>query len=451
MKNFYLNLKTSEKINFLFSIFNFIWLLILLFVINITYFFIWYWDQKTESWYDMNINYNNYIDKQINTNLEAFKEYILQKDTLIIDKKWEVICSKWVEKKIHNNIEDIKDKFFYISDDKIYIIYSKNYNGIWEVKVFFDTTPYVNSQIIIIKISLFLIILSIFIFYFIGSKITKYSLKNLNKITQKAQELDIEKDFEKLEIIWNKNDEINILAIKINESFCHIKYQTNNLKQFITDVSHEFKTPLMIINSDIDLYNKKIEKNKLNPNDTKNLILSIKEKTKDLNSLLETFLLLSRIENKLEKLEKTKVNFSIYLKDTSKKYIENNKIIQNIWYKNYEIIYNLEDNINLKIEYNTFNLILLNIISNAIKFSQNNKKIILEIWLNKQCFYIRDNWIWIERENLENIFNKFFRNDKNVEWFWIWLFLVKRLVELYNWEIDIETEIWKWTKFSINF
>gem|GEM_PF-2338797 len=86
----------------------------------------------------------------------------------------------------------------------------------------------------------------------------------------------------------------------------------------------------MIINSDIDLYNKKIEKNKLNPNDTKNLILSIKEKTKDLNSLLETFLLLSRIENKLEKLEKTKVNFSIYLKDTSKKYIENNKIIQNI-------------------------------------------------------------------------------------------------------------------------
>gem|GEM_PF-7079150 len=35
----------------------------------------------------MNINYNNYIDKQINTNLEAFKEYILQKDTLIIDKK----------------------------------------------------------------------------------------------------------------------------------------------------------------------------------------------------------------------------------------------------------------------------------------------------------------------------------------------------------------------------
>jgi signal transduction histidine kinase len=33
-----------------------------------------------------------------------------------------------------------------------------------------------------------------------------------------------------------------------------------NMKQFITDVSHEFKTPLMVINSQIDLYNKKLEK-----------------------------------------------------------------------------------------------------------------------------------------------------------------------------------------------
>jgi len=58
--------------------------LILLFAVNIIYFFIWYSDQKTESWYDMNINYNNLIESKSEKNIEAFKKYILQKNTLII-------------------------------------------------------------------------------------------------------------------------------------------------------------------------------------------------------------------------------------------------------------------------------------------------------------------------------------------------------------------------------
>ena len=332
---------------------------------------------------------------------------------------------------------------------------TKNYPEIGQVKVFFDTTPYVKSQIIIIKISLFIIFASLFVFYFLGKKITNYSFRNLTKLSKQTSELDIEKDFEELKIIWNPNDEINILAQKINCSFFHIKNQTNNLKQFITDVSHEFKTPLMVINSEIDLYNKKIEKNKLEKNDTINLLIDIKWNTKELNNLLETFLLFSRIENNIEKLEKKEVDFSKILRNNSQKYIENNKIIKDIWKWNYNIIYKIEENINLKIEENTFDILISNIISNAIKFSKNNisknKKVELEIWLEKNLFYIKDNWIWIKDDDLENIFNKFFRNDKNIEWFWVWLFLVKRLVQLYNWKISVESKEWKWTKFIINF
>jgi sensor histidine kinase regulating citrate/malate metabolism len=78
------NLKTSDKITFLFTIFNLISLIFLLISINIIYFFAWYTDQKKESMYDMNMNYSMYISEKTDTNLEAFKKYILQKDTLII-------------------------------------------------------------------------------------------------------------------------------------------------------------------------------------------------------------------------------------------------------------------------------------------------------------------------------------------------------------------------------
>ena len=75
----------------------------------------------------------------------------------------------------------------------------------------------------------------------------------------------------------------------------------------------------------------------------------------------------------------------------------------------------------------------------------------LEIGLNKKEFYIKDNWIWIKKEDLQNIFNKFSRIDKNIEWFWVWLFLVKRLSDLYNWEIKVESKFWKWANFIVKF
>jgi len=459
MKNFLQNLKTSNKIVFLFSFFNFIWLFILLFAINIIYFFIWYSDQQKESWYDMNINYNNLIEEKASKNVEAFKKYILKKNTLILPKDWwKLICSDWVAKTLHNNkrmLEKIKKSLFYDNWDRIYFIYSKTYPEIWEVKVLFDTTPYVKSQIIIIKISLFIILFSVFIFYFLWKKITKYSFKNLVHIAQKVKNLDIEKDFKTLEFEWSKEDEINILASTLNDSFCHIKDQTNNLKQFITDVSHEFKTPLMVMNSEIDLYNKKLEKNKLDKKDSEILLKNIKEKIKKLNNLLETFLFLSRVENKIEKLEKKKILFSNYLENLTLKYIENNEIIKNVWMENIDIKFQIEKNIFLNIEENTFNILFWNLISNAIKFSKINinnwKKIKLEIWLNKNTFWIEDNWIWIDKNNISSIFNKFARNNKNIEWFWVWLFLVKRLVSLYDWKIEVESKKAEWTIFIINY
>jgi len=86
----------------------------------------------------------------------------------------------------------------------------------------------------------------------------------------------------------------------------------------------------MVINSQIDLHNKKIEKNKLNEKDSEILLENIKEKTKKLDNLLETFLLLSRVENKIEKLEKKEINFSKYLQNYTENFILNNEALKNI-------------------------------------------------------------------------------------------------------------------------
>jgi hypothetical protein len=64
----------------------------------------------------------------------------------------------------------------------------------------------------------------------------------------------------------------------------------------------------MVINSQIDLYQKKLEKEKLGKTDIIDLLYTIKTKTTKLNKLLETFLLLSRIENGIKTLQKKQID-----------------------------------------------------------------------------------------------------------------------------------------------
>ena len=157
---YFKNLKTSEKISLSFSLFGFISLLIFLFLINITYFFIWYNDQKNMSFSDMNSTYQSYLDSDGEMeDVESFKSYLLTRDTLIIPEQWETICAPWVSKKLHRNVEEIENKYFIKEGDIIYFVYSKYFDHIGEVKVLFDTTPYLTSQMIIIKTGLIFILL----------------------------------------------------------------------------------------------------------------------------------------------------------------------------------------------------------------------------------------------------------------------------------------------------
>jgi signal transduction histidine kinase len=66
---------------------------------------------------------------------------------------------------------------------------------------------------------------------------------------------------------------------------------------------------------------------------------------------------------------------------------------------------------------------------------------------------IKDSWIWIKANEIEKIFDRFYKSDvsRNSQWFWIWLSLVKKIANIYKWKIDVESKEWKWTNFKIKF
>lgn len=426
------NLKTSKKVSIYFSIFSFISLIILLLWVNIIYFSIWYNWQKNECLYDMNMSYSSYSkDWMDKTNIESFKDYILTKDSIIITNSWEKIVSDWFLKKVDWNIEN---KVLYKNEDRIYLIFSRNYSEIWNVKILFDTTDYINSQLIIIKISLLIILFSVILNYFLWELTVKKSLKNLNIIKEYCQNLDIDNKIKSLEIEWSDDDEIKIVAEKLSSALKKIKSQNDNLKQFIADISHEFKTPLMALNSKNDLINIMIEKQKATNDDIKNFLEYNKYYIKKLDKILEILILITRLKEKNVKLNFEEINLKKHIekliieKDTSK--------IKILWEKL------------LKVDIATFDIIIENLINNSIKY-WNDKEIIIN--LQENYISIKDNWIWIKKENLEKLFDNFFQENHENDGFWIWLYLVKRILDLYNWKIEVKSEVWIWSEFIIYY
>lgn len=441
---YFQSLKTSEKISLSFSFFWFLSLLLFLVLINITYFFIWYGEQKDMSFSGMNESYVNYLDSEwALEDIKNFKTYLLSKDTIIIPEMGELICSPGVSKKIHDQPSEYEDKYIYKDGDTVYFIYSKYFEWVGEVKVFFDTTPYIKSQLIIIKIGLIFIFLVFILQFFMWRYISRFLLNDLKNIADKVKNVDINSD--KKHIICPQipdDDEIKILATALNQSYDMIDSQTSKLKQFLTDVSHEFKTPLMSMSSKIDLVEKKKEKGRLDENDLQKFFENSRLNISKLNGLLETLFFLSRVEDASGCLVKNDIKIKKYFE---KKIIE---IQESFPEKTISYELDVSPELHYNIEETTFSILMNNLLSNAIKFSPKNTKIFISA--DEKYFSIEDNWPGISAKDKEKIWEKFYRKDTNIEGFGIGLYLVSRIIAIYNWDIDIKTKKWRGAKFIIH-
>jgi signal transduction histidine kinase len=98
-----------------------------------------------------------------------------------------------------------------------------------------------------------------------------------------------------------------------------------------------------------------------------------------------------------------------------------------------------------------FYILFSNLLWNAIKYSKKWAKI--EISLNKNNFSIKDNWIWIKKHDIDKIFDRFYMSEqcRNVDGHGIWLSLVKKIADMYNFKIKVNSEIWKWTEFIVEY
>jgi PAS domain S-box-containing protein len=222
----------------------------------------------------------------------------------------------------------------------------------------------------------------------------------------------------------------------------------NELKSgFVTVASHEFRTPLSIILSStyiLETYNKvnadpKVEKH----------IHRIKDAVGGMKNILEDFLSLGKLEEGLVKTNMELVGTDIIdgvLKDLLQELNELLKAGQ-------KIIFTNSVDRDVWLDRNLVKNILINLISNAIKFTNENGliRVISSVADSNFIISVEDNGIGISYEDQQHLFERFFRarNAANIQGTGLGLHIVAKYLELRKGPITIISEIDVCTIFTI--
>lgn len=208
-----------------------------------------------------------------------------------------------------------------------------------------------------------------------------------------------------------------------------------SLEWFAANINHEFKTSLSEIISSLEL----AEITKQYETPTKDSIASAKR----LNDTLDSLSLMIHFVNSDYRREK--INLIKQLDESLKDF---STLIED---KNLSIIkkYSPKTDFLIVIDKAPLMLCFTNILKNAIRYSKEGWTI--EITIEKDYFSIKDYWVGISKENLNNIFDRYFREKYAGSWSGIGLSLVKKISDTYKWDVSVESEKDVFTEFKISF
>ncbi len=260
-------------------------------------------------------------------------------------------------------------------------------------------------------------------------------MKEIKLIHPIARELRIKK----APIINDKKIPIGVVVTVLD--ITDIKRLENIRSQFVANVSHELKTPLTSIKGFAETLKFVEDIN------TKNKFLDIIDKEAErLTNLINDILILSNIENNYRMKEET-FNPKEVIEDVI------NMVTPQMNNKNIEIEFISNESKKLTGDRDKFFQMILNLVENAIKYSNNETNIKIKTYDVNDYTYIEveDNGIGIPKDDLPRIFERFYRVDKSRAkgGTGLGLAIVKHIVKMFNGEIFVKSTLNKGTKFTI--
>ncbi len=239
-----------------------------------------------------------------------------------------------------------------------------------------------------------------------------------------------------------------VLIIYVYSVFLMLKQKryTDLQKDFINNMTHEFKTPLasILIASNYANSQSAIQEN---PKLSKYIQIIINQSNK-LNQHIEKILYVAKTESKQIELEKSKIDLMAILE-----LVRENINLKH--QKEIKIDFQLKRNYFIHADEFHFYNVIYNILDNAVKYSGQNSQITIQCKEKAKALILQfsDNGTGIPENDLPFVFDKFYRvvrqDNKDIEGFGIGLSYVKGVCEWHNWNVFVTNNIYKGITVSI--
>ena len=256
---------------------------------------------------------------------------------------------------------------------------------------------------------------------------------------------------ESIERVMIANHSLMERSSQLKEALKQEKEMRQMQSEFVAMVSHEFKTPLQIIDSTREVLTRKIKKLANDDESIDKSFSKIKTAIQRLNGLILSTLNLAKMESGENsiKLERNVFDLRKFVEDI----IEKN--IDLATKKNIELLLDLKG---LPTEFNGDAKLLdhafTNIISNAVKYSRDNSKVKVMSKSNDQKVLLKvvDQGIGIPKDEVQKVGQKFFRakNTLEVAGTGIGIYLTKNFIELHKGSLKIESELNVGTSMTVS-
>jgi signal transduction histidine kinase len=243
----------------------------------------------------------------------------------------------------------------------------------------------------------------IIVIVIIGVMASKRLLRPIKQMTDAVNNVTINQLDMRLDITGSQN-EFKDLAGTFNNMLDRLQSSYEMQSQFVSDASHELRTPISVIQGYVNLLDR------WGKNDNKVLeesITAIKSESEDMKNLIENLLFLARGDKDVQKVEKKDFNINELIDEI----IRETKLIDDT----HEIICKRNESISIYADYSLIKEAIRIFVDNSLKYTPEGGRIELQCHSqnNKAVITVEDTGRGIPRKDLPHVFERFYRADKS--------------------------------------